>query len=187
MSERGHDPKRLDLRRLAGEQAQIEGEMDQSSCLRLVGSVLPLADALPPAVRWVAQGMTRPVRGGEPEIWLHLRAETRVGLLCQRCLQPLNEALVVDRRFRFVTDEDEAVRLDEDSDDDVLALPARLDLFGLIEDELILALPIVPRHDSCPLPLHLGDTGAAAEAAAPAERPNPFAALAALRKRSASG
>jgi uncharacterized protein len=47
-----------------------------------------------------------------------------------------------------------------------------------VEDELILALPLVPRHDACPQPL-----AAPATAEEPlAERPNPFAALAALKR-----
>ena len=71
----------------------------------------------------------------------------------------------------------EAAQLDEHSEDDVLALPQRLDLHELLEDELILALPIVPRHGVCPQALPLAAVPEA-EAA-----PNPFAALAALRGR----
>ena len=88
----------------------------------------------------------------------------------------MNEALRVQRRFRFVRSEEEALRLDEESEDDVLVLPARLDLLEFLEDELILALPIVPRHDACPSPLPL-----AALTSQEAPAPNPFAALAALR------
>ena len=117
--------------------------------------------------------------GGEAEVWLHLTATTTVVLQCQRCLQGLDELLQVDRHFRFVRGEAEAARLDEESDDDVLELPPRLDLHELVEDELILALPLVPRHPRCPVPLPLpADTDVAEEPA-----PNPFAALAALRQR----
>jgi uncharacterized protein len=124
---------------------------------------------------WQAQGRLQPVSGGPAQAWLHLQARAEVGLQCQRCLQPLREALQVDRQFRFVRDEDEAARLDEESEEDVLALPPRIDLLELLEDELILALPIVPRHDVCPHPLPLSQEDDADEA------PHPFAALAALR------
>jgi uncharacterized protein len=40
--------------------------------------------------------------------------------------------------------------LDADSEDDVLALTRALDLQELVEDELLLALPLVPRHEVCP-------------------------------------
>jgi uncharacterized protein len=95
----------------------------------------------------------------------------------------MSETLRVQRRFRFMRSEEEALRLDEDSEDDVLVLPARLDLLELLEDELILALPIVPRHEVCPTPLPMPVQAEAAEAPAP----NPFAALAALRGRGTQG
>jgi uncharacterized protein len=129
------------------------------------------------AAAWQAQGLRVPVTGGEAETWLHLQAQAEVPLQCQRCLQPMTEVLAVDRRFRFVRSEDEAARLDETSEHDVLVLQPRLDLQNLLEDELILALPIVPRHGVCPQPLPLA---AAAQADV---APHPFAALAALRGR----
>ena len=80
--------------------------------------------------------------------------------------------------MRFVRSEAEAERLDEVSDDDVLVLLPRLDLHELAEDELILALPLVPRHDDvCPEPLPMPIDDLPSEEPAP----NPFAALAALR------
>jgi uncharacterized protein len=86
--------------------------------------------------------------------------------------------LHVGRRFFFVPGEEAAAALDEDSEDDVLALTPSFDLHVLVEDELLLALPIVPRHDVCPVPVPLvfEDDGSAAE---PAD--HPFAALAALK------
>ena len=56
----------------------------------------------------------------------------------------------VERRIRFVDGEDAGGALDADSDDDVLALTPALDLHELVEDELLLALPLVPRHEVCP-------------------------------------
>jgi hypothetical protein len=80
---------------------------------------------------------------------------------------------------RFVAGEDAAAALDAESEDDVLALTPALDLRQLIEDELLLALPIVPRHDHCPEPLPRAFADPQG-AASPAE--NPFAALAALKR-----
>ena len=58
------------------------------------------------------------------------------------------------------------------------ALTTALDLPMLLEDELLLALPLVPRHDVCPEPL----PRAFRDEADAAERP--FAALAALKQGS---
>ena len=87
-------------------------------------------------------------------------------------------ALAIERSFLFVHGEDAAAQLDTDSEDDVLALTRALDLRELIEDELLLALPLVPRHEVCPTPLL-----APADGEAPVDdKPNPFAALAALKR-----
>jgi uncharacterized protein len=182
MTERAADPHKLDLRRFARDGALLEGAWPQDRFTRLATSLMPpLADAPPQPVTWRAQGQQRLVPGGEPQIWLHIQGHAVVRLECQRCLQPLNEALQVDRHLRFVAGEDEAARLDEESEDDVLAMVARLDVFELLEDELILALPLVPRHDACPQPLDA--TATLAMPVAGEAPPHPFAALAALRAK----
>ena len=68
--------------------------------------------------------------------------------------------------------------MDAESEDDVLAISRSLDVPELLEDELLLALPLVPRHEVCPEPLPVPEE-------APEEKaPHPFAALAALKKGS---
>ena len=104
-------------------------------------------------VDWAVRGMRIQYDGGEPQIWLDLTAATTVPLQCQRCLDEVAEDLAVRRKFRFVDTEAAAEQLDEHSEDDVLALVHPLDLQALVEDELILSLPLIPRHDVCPRPL----------------------------------
>jgi uncharacterized protein len=82
----------------------------------------------------------------------------------------------VDRWLRFVGDEAEAAELDADSDDDVLALARWMNLRDLVEDELLLALPLVPRHERCPEPLPFVPEAEGSEALE-----HPFAALERLR------
>jgi uncharacterized protein len=174
LKDKSPDPRALDLRGACADALVLEGRWPLAGLARLAESLA--AVPVDEAVLWRAAAQLRPVTGGEPERWLHLRASTTVPLQCQRCLGPLAQPIEVDRRFLFVADEDEAERLDEESEDDVLVLQPRLNLGELLEDELILALPIVPRHEGeCPEPLRPAgedDTG----------RPHPFAALAALRK-----
>ena len=91
---------------------------------------------------------------------------------------------MADKRVRFVRGEAQAEALDNEIEDDVLALPRALDLRELVEDELLLALPIVPRHDGdCPQPLPVpSDDLPAASADEPdGGRPNPFAVLQSLK------
>jgi uncharacterized protein len=187
MKERVPDPRRLDLGALCRNADSLQGQCQQSALPRLAEGLFAAADEPPPPpVDWQAAGELRPVRGGEAEMWLTLHARTTVRLQCQRCLQPMPQLLDTQRRLRFVADEDEAARLDELSEDDVLALHnGRVDLLELVEDELILALPLVPRHEDCPQPLPLSaglvDAGDAGDAAATEVAPHPFAALAAWR------
>ena len=190
------DPLRLNVAHFAADAGVADGEWAIAELPRLADSECPLdggsplkakADApKPPSrsagdltrrVRWHATGSLRPV-GGEEQVWLHLQADADVILQCQRCLRPLDEAVNVDRHFRFVKDEDTAAAIDDETEDEVLVLARSLNLRDLVEDEMLLALPLVPRHDVCPetIPMQFGDIDVVEEKA------NPFASLALLRK-----
>ena len=180
MKTRAFVPEKLDVAALAHDGASLGGEWPAVSLPRLADAAAPEAPAAGwPARRWALQGETRQPKGGKPQIWLHLTAAGEVSLTCQRCLKPVQEAIDIDRWIRFVDTEAEAAALDVDSDDDVLALPRHLDARELIEDELLLALPLVPRHEVCPEPLPVVHDDVEPEAE---ERPNPFAKLAALKR-----
>lgn len=172
------DPRRLDIAAFAAAAGELSGEWAAASFGRLPAPP-DEEDVAPGAVViWRADGrMTRLVGAGTHPT-LHLEAEADLVLRCQRCLQPLAVPLHAERRIAFVEGEDAAAALDADSDDDVLALVPSLDLHVLVEDELLLALPLVPRHDVCPDPPPLRDPDDAALAGAV----NPFAVLAALKR-----
>lgn len=110
----------------------------------------------------------------------HLRTTLR--LVCQRCLQPLVYPLDIDVCLGLVLSEDEAERLPEFYDAYVFDQRA-VALKAIIEDELMLALPLVPLHDTgrC----RIDPAYVVAEEpvlAAEAERRRPFAGLDALVK-----
>jgi uncharacterized protein len=177
MTAREFDPLRLDVAAFAKDEGRLEGRWPLRELVRLHDAAH--GEALPgdgDDVTWQASGEWRRV-GGEGQPWLHVTASARMALVCQRCLGPVEEQLEVARSFLFVHGEDAAAQLDADSEDDVLALTKALDLRELVEDELLLALPLVPRHAVCPEPLPL-----AAEPDALDESPHPFAALAALKR-----
>lgn len=175
-------PEKLDLAAFARDGASLEGEWPAVSLQRLAESGAPDAPAQGwPALRWHLVGETRQAKDGKAQTWLQVTAQVHVALTCQRCLKPVQEHVNIDRWIRFVETEAEAAALDADSEDDVLAMPRHLDARELIEDEVLLALPLVPRHEVCPEPLaHVDDEVVAEEGEG--ERPNPFAALAALKR-----
>ena len=183
MKASAHDPARLDVAAFARARGRLEGRTPLSDLRRLAESLVCPADGSGQPVEWTAVGTWTERVGRPPEPRIALRASARVWQTCQRCLQPAVEDLVVDNSFFFVDGEEEAARLDEEGDEDVLALPRALKLLDLLEDELILALPIVPRHTVCPDPLAYDPGVAAAEDSAQTEAPaHPFAALAGLKR-----
>ena len=174
------DPHRLDVAAFAAARGELAGTWPAHRLTRLVEATLAPADgAARPDVGWRASGERRVLAGAGAQPALSVGADTEVTLECQRCLQPMRVSLQAARRIFFVYGEDAAAALDADSDDDVLALTPALDLADLIEDELLLALPLVPRHEHCPEPLpraFVEDD----PAIDPAD--NPFAVLAALKR-----
>lgn len=181
MKHRVPDPLRLDVLAFTADGGMLQGEWPGAELTRLDESQSPPQDIASLPVQWHLQGERVAVPVGEPERWLRLKASTAAWLTCQRCLQPFEVPLAVDRRIRFVRDEAQAEALDAESEDDVLAVPRWLDARELIEDELLLALPLVPRHEQCPQALPMSVEADEPDSAAPEERPNPFAVLKALK------
>ncbi|NMG44221.1 metal-binding protein [Aromatoleum toluvorans] len=107
----------------------------------------------------------------KPRMRLAITGELRVR--CQRCLSSMAWPLGVDVLFELVRPgqpipEDE---LEEDEFDAIEATPD-MDVRALVEDEIVLAVPIAPRHEECEAPRP--DGGAVKE--------SPFASLEKLRK-----
>lgn len=175
MAEPTWNPLQLDVQAFAKAGVRLEGEWPAQSLPRFAEG----GDASAwPAVRYAVAGDTQSVLGADAEIWLSLQVQAEAEAVCQRCLKPVRLPLRLDLRTRFVRDEDQAATLDAELDEDVLVLSRRFDLREWVEDELLLALPIVPMHEQCPEPLPLGSEAEEEPLSAPE---HPFAALAALR------
>lgn len=174
-------PERLDVAQFAHDASVLEGSWAQDALPRLMAERAP-HDGQDPPVRWAVQGREVRRTGEAPQVWLDVQADTVVQLTCQRCLAPVATPLGVDRSFLFVPGgEAQAAELDADSEDDVLPLERSLNLRDLVEDELIMALPIVPRHERCPESLRAPEAPQPLEAPGAPEPPHPFAALQALK------
>lgn len=116
-------------------------------------------------------------------LWLSYQVEGGLKVTCQRCLEPLVVAL--DRDFELAllfheADIDrigdaEYVMVDEISDVQNRRL---LPIKALLEDELMLALPLSPRHEDCQMLVQEVGEQAPSEME---ETENPFAALAMLK------
>ena len=84
-----------------------------------------------------------------------------------------------NQRLGLITDESQEAALPEGVEPLLLDASGELNPAGLVEDELILAVPVVPIDpDSAEIEPHWPD-----EAEEEEEKPNPFAALAALKEQ----
>ena len=131
-------------------------------------------------VAWSAEGSVRAETGEAPQILLHLKVDALLRLTCQRCLDAVEVPAAVDQWFRFVPDEATADAQDDDSQEDLLVESAQFDLCELVEDELVLAMPLIPSHVECPSAPRLSAHDSGFDDA-PQSKPNPFAVLGKLK------
>jgi uncharacterized protein len=106
---------------------------------------------------------------------LHVEVTGRLHLQCQRCLGLLEYDAAVDNTLLVLPRGVEPEDIDDPEGPDAIEASPELDVAGLIEDEVLLSLPLAPRHaeGSCQSRLRSRLEGA--------EPPKPFAELAALR------
>lgn len=171
-------PRRLDVAAFARVGEHLQGHDLLQNYERVAKDLrAPPADLM---LDWQATGERRSAVDGSVRPALHLQVHAVLPLTCQRCMGEVMTAVVVDRHFVFVPDEETAAHLDDESDDDVLVLAPDFNLHQLIEDEVLMALPLVPRHEECPETVRLSARSADIDVDG-GENPHPFAALAALK------
>lgn len=79
---------------------------------------------------------------------LTLSFSGQVMLTCQRCLAEMAQVLNVTSRLVLVASEAQMRSLDdEDEEVDVVVAHSKMNIVDLLEDEIILALPLAPKHD----------------------------------------
>ena len=176
-------PSHLDVKAFAQAAGELSGASPLMQWTRLSLEQVGGGDEAGP-VQWRLQGRTEPTSGADDEIWLDLDAEVDLPMQCQRCLKPVLSTVFAERSFRFVADEATAAALDDEAEEDILVLNREFDALALVEDELIMALPLVPRHEVCPEAVVMAVSDP--DVADVRERPHPFAALASLKKPSSS-
>lgn len=166
---------RLDIPSLTKAGAVLAGRDPVSGFPRLRGEASGSIEGR--AIEWQARGELREGPASSEQNWLHLKAQVVFPLTCQRCLGPVDMTLMVNRSFRFVSTEAQAEAEDEATEEDLLVLERHFDLPGLIEDEFLMALPVVPRHEICPTEVRLATQDPDFDRAS-GRQSNPFAVLA---------
>jgi uncharacterized protein len=110
---------------------------------------------------------------------IHGNLYAQLSIQCQRCLQPMPWLIDKKTALIILTNEqdeqdDEEIPADYET---IILTNTPVSLITLVEDELILALPIIAKHNECPfneyqLPEHLNESF----------KNNPFHVLSAFKK-----
>ncbi len=150
-----------------GNNAYFEGNMSLSQMARLSELVLASEGVIPVTFEFGYNAFQHASIKGHYEA--HLNVE------CQRCLEPME--LVIDQDFELLIDasEEDIQSFELDS---VYSTDGYLDMVEVIEDELILALPIIMMHENTNCNKYLQ---AAPDEEPPVETNNPFAVLQSLK------
>lgn len=150
------------------EQALI-GELPLSSLERLHDVLVDTGGALRYTLRGDRDDRNRPQ--------LHLTIDSDLRLQCQRCLEALDYPLELRNTLLLIPRGEQADdMLDEPESPDAIEASAELDVAELIEDEVLLSLPLSPRHaeGACESRTRLQEDGGVA--------PSAFSQLATLRR-----
>jgi uncharacterized protein len=160
---------------VAAQQALVAGRVDAAALPRVADLLAAGDDGAEIDYRIV--GCTD--AAGHPALELSLSGS--LPMTCQRCLRTFRWPVGQTTLLRLARDEAELARIDdEDQEHETLLADAPLDARGLVEDELLLTLPFVPR---CPEG-ECEAIGGAAESAPEAGTRSAFGALAQLKQRS---
>jgi uncharacterized protein len=165
----------IDPIRLAGQGRTFSGQLALDSLPRLQGLLASHEGEITAEIVFTHDERDRPVMQGQ------LRGQ--LVLTCQRCLQDMEWPVEVDFEFVLI----EADRVDSEaaaeSEEVLIVESTPMVLADIIEDELMLSLPIVPMHDleHCSSAKYVhAETD---EEQGPADKPNPFAVLADLKRK----
>lgn len=163
----------LEIEALVSREAELETEY----ALRDLPRVAPLLLKNEGAAR-VHLRFTRYDAGERRFAAAEGRISATLALTCQRCLEAVAVPVEAETRLMFVADEADAEAVPA-SHDAVVMSEGRVLLPALVEDELLLALPLIPAH---PAESGCGPKGESKAQAPALGSQRPFAALRDLMK-----
>lgn len=165
-------PRGIDPRKFAQQGIEIAGDVPVAELARLVET---LADSRSNVAVTLDFGVNE-----EGHKVLHGTADAQVQVICQRCLEPMPLPLSSELALGIVWTEEQAVALPK-SLDPLIAPEGAIDIYEVIEEELLLSLPMTPYHDhDCIDPALMSSSDKTVEAEADTTN-NPFKVLEQLK------
>jgi uncharacterized protein len=163
-------PAVIDSLAFASSAQSVSGSVAAASFRRLDDVLFDTDGSVDYEVRGGCNGRNRPQLEVRITGWLHLQ--------CQRCLGLLNYSVDVTNTLLLTSG---GAPTEEDIDDpeapDAIEASTELDVAGLIEDEVLLSLPLAPRHPEGACTSRIGMQGSE-----PAQPKSAFAKLATLKR-----
>ena len=162
-------PETVDAWRMVAARRSFEGSIPFREMPRLSES-LASTDG---SVRYV-------IEFGRDEMqvaYVGVKLDARLPLTCQRTLEAYDEVVSLDERLGLIANESDEAALPSGYEP-LLTETGEINLADVVEDELILALPVVPMKPG------LEEKDTVFTAAPPGDAGTPFAALAKLKKDS---
>ena len=166
-------PEILDAWRMVAARRGVEGRLPLSALTRLRDSLVDTQGEVRFALDFDRDSLKVP--------YVELRIDAELPLTCQRSLQRFLLPVNIVQRLGLIRDEADEAALPPGYEPLLVPENGQLRTVELVEDELILAVPVVP---IMPGTEAVEGDWPAPEAGPEPERANPFAALSALKKHS---
>lgn len=131
-------PSRVDFRKLAEQRGSVEGPLPVAAFARLSGLLESDAGEISIALAF------EPGKGRNPRVSGHCHGA--VSMLCQNCLEPVRITLDVDIDVIVVASMEQLIEMDRE-EDGLVCDGNLLSIVEIVEDDLMVSLPMVPRHE----------------------------------------
>jgi uncharacterized protein len=173
MNDAREHSERFDAFGLVARHGHVAGSVDPFDLDRIHDSLGDEEGEIPPCkIAYRLEGAVEAI--GRPV--LNVALDGDLPLECQRCLRLFTWPVHQRTTLLLAHDEQELGYLDENDEREVLLAAGPLDVLDVVEEELLLALPYVPK---CDRPDCMAD--AAAQLGDIAHPPSPFGVLGALK------
>jgi len=168
-------PIEIDPFRLAKNGLILEGELQLSQMKRLSGSLHDNSGTVHVKMNFdLDKVLGTPYMNGE--------FTTSLSLICERCSEPMQYKVKTTCSLAIVSNEQKIEGLAEQYEPWVIENDDPVMLSSIVEDELILAVPLIPKHDHSCLPAEAWFAGDEIEVDVE-KKESPFAVLAALKSK----
>jgi len=130
-------PEQLDFQQKAKAGLEIEGRWPIAELPALADLIQPNTGDLKAHLHFDREGKYLVING---------QVEAEVEFICQRCMQPMVTLLKSDFKLAMIIKESQADDLPS-CYEPLLVTGGKQSVAGLLEDELLLVMPLVPRHE----------------------------------------